>query len=127
MLAITTVCPRCFCSSGLNGRKMLSVSPPAAHGTIRRTGRSGYAASVVMGTSAIATAMMNLFMRSSSKDAAILPEARHPAPVDAILQPPQRAALRAPAAALRDDVARAAAQQQQRALLRHVGLQRLAA
>ena len=33
----------------------------------------------------------------------ILPEARDPAPVDAVLQPPQRAALRAPAAALRDD------------------------
>src|SRR5215211_6535383 len=33
--------PRCFCSSGARGRKMLSVSPPAAHGTIILIGRSG--------------------------------------------------------------------------------------
>src|SRR5215208_3584023 len=33
--------PRCFCSSGASGRKMLSVSPPAAHGTIILIGRSG--------------------------------------------------------------------------------------
>src|SRR5690242_21886000 len=34
----------CFCSNGANGRKMLSVSPPAAHGMIVLIARSGYCA-----------------------------------------------------------------------------------
>src|SRR5215204_2352814 len=34
----------CFWNSTANGRKMLSVSPPAAHGTIILMGRSGYCA-----------------------------------------------------------------------------------
>jgi len=40
-LAMTTVWPRCFWSCWPNGRKIASVSPPAAHGTISFTGRSG--------------------------------------------------------------------------------------
>ena len=43
-LATTTGWPRCFWNSTANGRKILSVSPPAAHGTIILMGRSGYCA-----------------------------------------------------------------------------------
>jgi Tol biopolymer transport system component len=38
---MTTGAPRCFCSCWPNGRKMASVSPPAAQGTMSFTGRSG--------------------------------------------------------------------------------------
>ena len=44
ILAMTTGWPMCFWNSTANGRKMLSVSPPAAHGTIILMGRSGYCA-----------------------------------------------------------------------------------
>jgi hypothetical protein len=39
--AITTVWPSGFWNSCANGRKMLSVSPPAAQGTMSLTGLSG--------------------------------------------------------------------------------------
>jgi len=54
-LAMTTVCPRCFCSCCPNGRKIASVSPPAAHGTMSFTGRSGYAARAAAAAATIAT------------------------------------------------------------------------
>ena len=54
--AITTGWPRCFCKSGARGRNMLSVSPPAAHGTIILTGRSGYSAAAAQATTRPANA-----------------------------------------------------------------------
>ncbi len=50
--------------SGASGRKRLSVSPPAAHGTISLTGRSGYAANDAEAASAAAapSSAKNFFM-----------------------------------------------------------------
>src|SRR5438132_11348924 len=52
-------------------------------------------------------------------------EARDPAPVDPVLPVPDPAALRGPLAALRDRVARTAAQQEQGAGVRLIGFQPL--
>src|SRR4029079_14206571 len=41
---MTTGWPRFFCSRFANGRKITSVSPPAAHGTMILMARSGYSA-----------------------------------------------------------------------------------
>ena len=54
-LAMTTVSPMCFCNCGAKGRKMLSVSPPAGHGTISLIGRSGHSAKADETGAAVAT------------------------------------------------------------------------
>src|SRR5207302_650157 len=65
-----------------------------------------------------------LWTGDSSRSAARR-EAPDPAPVDPVLPVPDPAALRGPLAALRDRVARAAAQQEQGARVRLIGLQAL--
>jgi hypothetical protein len=66
--AITTVWPMCFCSSGAKGRKMLSVSPPAAQGTIIRIGRSGYAAWAAADASPSSITTTSFLIVSSSNE-----------------------------------------------------------
>src|SRR6185295_1374285 len=59
---MTTGWPMCFCRSGATGRKMLSVSPPASHGTIILMGRSGYAANAASGAAATSAARINFLI-----------------------------------------------------------------
>ena len=125
-LAMTTGWPRCFCSDGANGRKMLSVSPPAAHGTIILIGRSGYAACTVHEV-ASAAAISSFFIPSSSKGAAMIRRSnaylndRTQRRSMRSFHHPERKSLRAPVAALRDCIASAARDERERFLLRHVG------